>query len=84
MKTIVRKESNISLYLFSDDVVVNIDKNNTIVGNPPEMIISDCDKTNTILFENVTDPDDWSGWKYTYTEETGWVLNPGWQPPEPL
>lgn len=82
MKTIVHKEFNVSLYLFDDSKFVSVVDNQTIVGNPTEFIIADCNNSNVTLFENVTDPGDWKGWKYLYTEANGWQLNPNWNPPE--
>lgn len=82
MKTITRKSTNVSLYLFEDDVVVDFQSDKTIVGNPAQFIIDDCNSSNVTLFENVSTPDEWIGWKYFYTEADGWVLNPDWNPPE--
>lgn len=82
MKTIIRNDNNVSLYLFDDSTYVDIQANKTIVGNPPEFIIADCDDSNATLFENVSNPEDWQPWKYLYTEADGWVLNPDWIPPE--
>lgn len=84
MKTIVRKGTNVSLYLFDDATSVIITADKTIVGNPPEMYIGDCTTENATLFEGVTNPDAWIGWKYLYTAEGGWTLNPDWIPPEPI
>jgi hypothetical protein len=81
MKTIVRNDNNVSLYLFADDKVVDIQADKTVIGNPPELIIADCNTSNATLFEGVTDPGDWTGWKYLYTVEGGWVLNPDWVDP---
>lgn len=81
MKTITRKSTNVSLYLFNDDVVVDVKSNEIVIGNPPEFIIGDCDSSNAVLFENVSNPEDWQGWKYLYTESGGWVLNPDWIDP---
>lgn len=81
MKTIVRNETNVSLYLFDDSEVVDIGADQTVIGNPPRLIIADCNTSNAILFENVTDPGDWAGWKYLYTAGGGWQLNPDWNPP---
>ena len=56
--------------------------NSTIVGNPPEMIISDCDSSNSILYENVTLPDGYIGSKFLY-DGTTWSANPEYvEPPE--
>lgn len=83
MKTIVRKDTNVSLYLYDDEIVVDIQSDKTIVGDPPMLIIGDCDSSNAVLFENVSNPEDWQGWKYFYTDADGWVLNPDWNPPTP-
>ena len=82
MKTIVRNKTNVSLYLFADDKVVDVQETQTVIGNPPELIIADCNTSNATLFEGVTDPGDWAGWKYLYTADGGWVLNPDWTPPK--
>lgn len=82
MKTIVRNETNVSLYLFDDSKSVDVQEDRIVVGNPPELIISDCNSSNATLFEGVASPDEWTGWKYLYTAAGGWELNPAWQPPE--
>lgn len=82
MKTIVRNGTNVSLYLFDDSVYVDIAADKTTVGNPATLYIDDCTTENATLFEGVTHPEAWTGWKYLYTAEGGWVLNPDWNPPE--
>lgn len=82
MKTIVRKDNNVSLYLYDDEIVVDIQSDKTIVGDPPMLIIGDCNSSNATLFENVSNPEAWQGWKYLYTDADGWVVNPEWIPPE--
>lgn len=81
MKTITRNDTNVSLYLFDDTETVVMAATETTVGNPPQLIISDCGTSNSTLYEGVTNPDEWVGWKYLYTTEDGWVLNPDWIPP---
>ena len=81
MKTIVRNDNNISLYLFDDSEFVGIASDITTIGNPPILYIDDCNSSNVTLFENVTEPEGWIGWKYFYTTEDGWVLNPDYFPP---
>lgn len=83
MKTICFNENNISIYLFDDTTFVDIQEDKIVIGNPVEYYISDCNKNNTTLFENVTSPDDWIGWKYFYTLKDEWVLNPEWNSLEP-
>ena len=87
MKTICRLADfsvpNVSLYLFEDAKPVTIEADRTVVGDPasPDLIIMDCTTSNCVLHEGVTDPADWFGWKYTYTDADGWVLNPDWVDP---
>jgi hypothetical protein len=82
MKTIVRNGTNVSLYLFDDSAYVDIAADKTTIGDPVQFYIDDCTTSNVTLFEGVTNPDEWTGWKYLYTAEGGWVLNPDWTPPE--
>ena len=83
MKTIVRNGTNVSLYLFPDSETVIIGADKTTVGNPARLYIDDCNSSNVTLFEGVTNPDQWTGWKYLYTAAGGWELNPNWTPPQP-
>lgn len=82
MKTICRLADfylpDVSLYLFEDSISVSIGDTKTVIGDPSDidLIIADCDTSNCVLRENVTDPGEWDGWKYTYTPDGGWVLNP--------
>lgn len=78
MKTIIRKNNNVSLYLFSDDEVVDVQKDKTLVGNPLKFTIADCNSDNCVLIENVTEPEDWYGHKYRYSN--GWIANVDWNP----
>jgi len=77
MKTLVRKETNLSTYIFSDDAVVLLGSEET---QTPGLIILDMNNTNSLLYENVTPPDDWRGLKYKY-ENNIWTLNPDWIDP---
>ena len=84
MKTIVRNDNNVSLYLFPNDTVISQDSSQTVIGTDPvELFIGDCNSSNTTVYENVTSPPSWAGWKYLYTEENGWDLNENWPPAEP-
>ena len=82
MKTITRLGTNVSLYVFDDNIVVNIQDNQTVIGDPVTLYIADCNLSNVVLFENVTPPDDWCGHKYLYTVDNGWELNPAWVDPD--
>lgn len=83
MKTITFNENNVSVYLFDDETFVDIQSDKTIIGDPVQFIVNDCNDSNATLFENVTNPDKWIGGKYFYTDTDGWVLNPDWDPPTP-
>jgi len=80
MKTLVRNNNSISLYIFDDSEIVNITNERTYIGEPHKLIISDCDLSNVTLYENVSPPEDWIGWKYTF-DGTNFVLNPDWIDP---
>jgi hypothetical protein len=79
MKTITRN-NNISLYLFADDKALDVQSDKIVVGDPEELIIGDCNSSNVTVHENVTEPDDWFGWKYFY-DGTTWTLNSDWVDP---
>lgn len=81
MKTVVRKDTNVSLYLFPDTTVVLLGESQMQVGaNPIEFFVADCNTSNAVIHENVTDPSDWKGWKYFY-DGTSWTANPDWVDP---
>lgn len=90
MKTICRladfNPPNVSIYLFEDSKPVEIASDKTTIGDPanPDFYIADCNSSNCVLYENTTNPDEYAGWKYFYTPDGGWVLNPDWIPPEPI
>ena len=79
MKTLVRKDGNISIYLFADDVTIVVGDSSTQVSGNIPLIITDCDQSNILLFENVMPPDDWNFHKYLY--DGTWTLNPQWVDP---
>ena len=84
MKTIVRNDNNVSLYLLPNDTVITQDLNKTVFTKDSLVYhVADCNTSNTTVYENVTSPPSWSGWKYLYTEENGWDLNEDWPPAEP-
>lgn len=74
MKTIISNETNHSLYMFKDDVVLDIDGNRYEVGDPVELVIPDCNSTNTTVHENVTPPADWKARKYIF-DGTDWTVD---------
>ena len=75
--------ANTSIYLFSDDVVVEIGSDKTAIkdsdGNTT-MLISDVNSSNATLHTGVTVPDDYFGYKYTYANGE-WTAVEGWVDP---
>ena len=80
MKTLVKKEGNVSIYLFSDDITVVVEDLATKVSGTIALTITDCNQSNILLFENVMPPNDWGFHKYLY-DGTTWTLNPNWVDP---
>jgi hypothetical protein len=80
MKTIVDKDTNISLYLLEDDKALNVTATNIEIGDPIEINILDYNGTNTTVHENVTPPDDWNGRKYIF-DGADWTLNEDYEEP---
>lgn len=81
MKTLVRE--NLSLYLLDDNEAIVMTEADITVGNPAKFIIADCNSSNTVLYEGVTAPADWTGGKYFF-DGTDWTLNPNWIDPATL
>jgi hypothetical protein len=76
MQTIVRKDTNVSLYYLVDSKTVNIDSDQTTIsdGGTPELIIADCDSSNAVLHQSVDTKSDWWGWKYKH-DGSSWSAN---------
>ena len=74
MKTIVELSTNISKYILEDDVALDITDTHITVGSPVEFIIGDMGSSNSVVYENVTPPEDWFGCKFTFDGST-WDLN---------
>lgn len=74
---------NTSIYLFSDDEIVEIGADQSTIkdanGNPT-LIISDVNSSNATLHTGVDTPDDYFGWKYTYASGE-WTAVEGWVDP---
>jgi hypothetical protein len=82
MKTIV-DEHNCSKYLVADDYSVVMTAEQIDMGDPESLdfIIGDLNSSNSTLIENVTEPDDWYGCKYSCSADGTWTLNAGWVDP---
>ena len=76
MQTIVRKDTNISLYYLEDSKTVDIGSDQTTisVGGTPELIIADCNSSNVTLHTGVDEQATWWGWKYKY-DGSSWSAN---------
>tara|TARA_B100001093_G_scaffold519073_2_gene606335 strand:+ start:2159 stop:2425 length:267 start_codon:yes stop_codon:yes gene_type:complete len=82
MKTIVDNATNTSRYLLADDKAVTMGADSITVGDPEEFIISDLNSGNATLIENVIEPADWFGTKYTH-DGTAWAAVEGWVAVDP-
>tara|TARA_R110000787_G_scaffold278715_1_gene388581 strand:+ start:1422 stop:1721 length:300 start_codon:yes stop_codon:yes gene_type:complete len=80
-KTITFNESNISAYIYDNDVPVAVESNRLVVGNPAELHIGDMHSGNATVHENVTAPADWYGGKYLF-DGTDWTEVAGWVHPK--
>jgi len=80
MKTLVKNSDNTSLYVFQDNEPLDIQADKIVVGDPEHLIIGDCNSDNVTLYENVTQPSDWTGGKYLF-DGASWTLNPSYTEP---
>ena len=76
MQTIVRKDTNVSLYYIADSKTVDIGSDQTTIsdGGTPELIISDCNSSNATLHQGVDALSDYWGWKYKH-DGSAWSAN---------
>ncbi len=76
MQTIVRKDTNVSLYYYPDSKTIDISSDKTTIseGGTPELIISDCTTSNATLHTDVDAKSDWWGWKYKH-DGSAWSAN---------
>ena len=81
MKTIVQTATGLSKYFLGDDVVVTLNADHIVVGEPPQFIVADMNAGNAVVYESVTAPAEWTGNKYTF-DGTDWALNPDWIDPQ--
>ena len=79
MQTITRNGSNISTYIFADDITITATSEKTTC---PDLIICDLNSSNSTIHTGVTPPADWDGCKYFF-DGTTWTNNPDYvAPPE--
>ena len=73
------------IYEYDDDSKEIIrEKDRTTINDSngnPELIISDVNTSNSNVYQNAIEPDDYFGYKYSYNEADGWVAIPGWIDP---
>jgi len=76
MQTIVRKDTNVSLYYLEDSKTVDINSDKTTISNggTPELIIADCNSSNATLHTGVDTKSDYWGWKYKH-DGSSWSAN---------
>ena len=74
----------VAIYLFDDTKAIIREGDKTTIndgnGNP-ELIISDVNSSNSNVYQNAIEPDDYFGWKYSYNETDGWIAIEGWIDP---
>lgn len=70
MKTIVENVTNLSKFLFEDDkrVVMLADRIDVGPEEKLDFIVGCHSSSDCTLYENVTEPDDWYGNKYTFKD----------------
>ena len=83
-QTITKNDGNVSLYLFDDDVEVNLSAtpNATVRNNGAngDFDIGDLNSSNATLHTGVTAPDGYKAGKHTY-DGSSWGLVSGWVDP---
>lgn len=77
MQTICRDDNKVSLYLFSDETLIVQLPDKIEVGDPLELIIDDCNENNVTVHKDVTPPEDWEAWKYTFSDGAWVAFDPG-------
>ena len=64
------------------EIIRENDKTTINDGNGnPELIISDVNSSNSNVYQNAVEPDDYFGYKYSYNDVDGWVAIEGWIDP---
>ena len=85
MKALATIENKIVKFILIDEAHITIDEIRTVIGDPYNEDIWDCNSSNIEVIEYIIDPpEDWIGNKYCYDESTDekWILNPEYVSPE--
>jgi len=77
MQTITFNDSNISTYIFEDDVTISSTVDDITT---PSFIIGDMNSDNATVHTGVTPPNDWMGGKYKF-DGINWETNNNWDDP---
>jgi hypothetical protein len=76
---------NIAIYNFSDDTIIEIGNDKTVIkdaSGQEQLIISDVNTSNVNHHTSVDEPpSEYYGYKWFYSEADGWVLNEDWVDP---
>jgi len=78
MKTVVQRTTNLSKYVFDDDVELVMYNEMMLT---PNFIVNDLNNTNAIIYEDVSPPENWVGNRYTF-DGTDWTANDDWVDPD--
>ena len=70
MKTIVENSTKLSKFLYPDDKEILMGEDKITIGpvDNPELYVGCHNVVDCTLYENVTEPDDWYGNKYTFED----------------
>lgn len=74
MKTLITKDTKVSLYIFDDAEVLNLTETSIEVGTPPKLIIGDLNSSVAEVLTVSIVPSDWKGGAYKL-EAGAWVRN---------
>jgi len=83
MQVITRNDTNAAILAYADDVSIDLTENDITVGDPPIMILSDCNASNATVWTVDSLPEDFSPSFYLF-DGTSFTLNPDWLSREAL
>jgi hypothetical protein len=74
MKTIIFNDSNISVYVWENDVEITTTEESITCS---DFLITDMNSNNATIYEDITPPSGWQSGKYFY-DGSDWTLNNDW------